>query len=184
MSSLPSGHWRLQRAHLNRSILHQRDQRIQVLLSRKRLVALNIHIHVRRNLIRNFMHALGSAARVGRRHAYMPAILFADGIDLVGIRGDNHVVQPCAAACRFIDPRQHGTSGNLAQNLAGQARRRHTRRNHSNDVHSARVPTKLARCKERRPKWSSSRIQLECRHVCHIGNQIERRCVYVFGGDV
>ena len=65
--------------------------------------------------------AVCAARQTGRSHAPGPALALAQSTDLLGIRGDDDLVELGAAAGGFDDPREHGPAGNLAQYFARQA---------------------------------------------------------------
>ena len=89
--------------------------------ARQWLIALDVDVDVGRDGLGNLVDAVGAAAMLRRGHATVPAVLAADGGDLVRVGGDDDVFEAGTGTSRVVDVGEHGTAGNLTQHLARQA---------------------------------------------------------------
>ena len=71
--------------------------------------------------LRDGVDAVGAAGQVGRGELDGPVVLAAELGDFVGVGGDDDVVELRAGAGGLVDPGEHGSAGDLAQDFAGQA---------------------------------------------------------------
>ena len=104
---------------------------------RHRLIALHVDVNVRRDRLSNFVHAIGPTAVSRRCHAEVPSVRPANLGDLLGISSYDYVIQLSAGARGLVDMRQHGTSIDLAQNLAREAGGSKTGRDDGDGFHAA-----------------------------------------------
>src|ERR1700676_4886836 len=102
----------------------------------QRLVALHIPINIGWHSGRDLMYPLGARTRPRRSHARDKSLLLAEADDFIRIGGDDDLVQRRTPPHSLIHPRQQWDAGDLAQHLAGQARRSQPRRNHSDNFHA------------------------------------------------
>src|ERR1035441_542490 len=70
-------------AYLDAFSLHQPEQDVEMLAPGQGLIALHVHVNVSFNGLRNFVDAVGAAAMLRRGQATRPAILAANGGNLV-----------------------------------------------------------------------------------------------------
>ena len=126
---------RLQRAHLDVVTLHQFKQHIEMFTAGQWLVALDVDVDVGRDRLRDFVDSVGAAAMLRRGHATVPAVLAADGGDLVRVGGDDYVFEAGAGASRLVHVGEHRTAGDLAQHLARQASGGEASRNDGDGFH-------------------------------------------------
>jgi hypothetical protein len=93
----------------------------KVLRLEQGLVALDVDVDLGRNALGDGVDAVGAAGEVGRGELDGPAVGAADGGDLLGVGGDNDVVELRAGAGGLVDPSEHGVAGEIAQDLVRQA---------------------------------------------------------------
>ena len=98
-----------------------REQSGEVLGLEQRLVALDVDVDLGGDALGDGVDAVGAAGEVGRGELDGPAVGAAEGGDLLGVGGDDDVVELRAGAGGLVDPGEHGAAGDLAQDLAGQA---------------------------------------------------------------
>ena len=114
----------LHRSHLHGRVFHHVEQRGNLFGAHQRFVALHVDVHIRRDRVRHFMHALGSAA-VGRGgHLRLPTMRAAGFQNLFGIRSDDHVGEKRRRADCLVDPTYQRLAGDLAQHFARETSRR------------------------------------------------------------
>ena len=93
----------------------------EVLGFEERFIALDVDVDIGVEELRDGMDAVGAAGQLGRRELDRPVVGAADVDDLVGVGSDDDLVELGAGARRIVDPGEHGTSGDVAQDFAGQA---------------------------------------------------------------
>ena len=114
---------RLQRRDQHLRIQHEVENRRNVLGTRQRLVALDIYVSVGRNAPRHFPYPVGAAAMRAGSYLRVPSVLLADREHLVRVSRDDDIGELRTAQRCLDDMREHGTSGDLAQDFPRQTSR-------------------------------------------------------------
>ena len=91
----------------------------EVLRLEERLVALDIDVDVGVAKLSDGVEAVGAGGQVGRGHLDGPAVAGAEIGYLFGVGRDQDLVELGAGASSFVDPCQHGASGDAAKDFAG-----------------------------------------------------------------
>jgi len=68
------------------------------------------------------VEAVGAAGEVGRGHLAGPGVARAEVSDFVGVSSDEDFVELGAGSGGFVDPGEHGASGDGAEDFAGETR--------------------------------------------------------------
>lgn len=89
--------------------------------SDQRLIALDVDVDIGGNRRGDGVNAVGAAGAVRGSEYRRQVVLVGEGKDLVGIGGDEDLIEKRAGASGAIDPADHGLSGYFAEDLAGQA---------------------------------------------------------------
>ncbi len=106
-----------------------------MLAARQRLITLHVDVDVGIDGLRDFVNAIGAAAMLGRGQAIAPAILPADGGNLLRVGCHDDILQLGAGARGFVNMREHGTAGDVAKDLARQPGGGESGRNDGDGVH-------------------------------------------------
>ena len=84
-------------------------------------VALDVDVDVGVEDLGDGVEAVGAAGKVGRGELEGPVVLAAEGGDLLGVGGDEDAVELRTFLCGLVDPGEHGSACDLAEDLARQA---------------------------------------------------------------
>ncbi len=104
------------------------EERCEVLGAEERFVALDVDVDVCGVLLGDGVDAVGAAGEIGAGDDEGPGVMAAESGDLVGVCGDEDGVELGAGAGGVVDPCEHGSAGDFAQDFAretggGEARR-------------------------------------------------------------
>lgn len=110
-----------ERCDLDCGIREGCEQGGDVFRAQERLVALDVDVDICWMSLRNGVDAIGAGGEIGAGENRRPIVGDAQGEDFVGVSGDEDLVKLRAGTGGVIDPAEHRTSSDLAQNLAGQA---------------------------------------------------------------
>jgi hypothetical protein len=102
-------------------VLEGCEQGGEVLGLEQGLVALDVDVDLGGEALGDGVDAVGAAGEVGRGELDGPAVGAAERGDLFGVGGDDDLIELGAGASGLVNPGEHGTAGDLAQNLARQA---------------------------------------------------------------
>ena len=97
------------------------EQRREVVGGEERLVALDVDVDVGGDGLGDGVDAVGAAGAVLGGEDGGEAVGLGEVEDLVGVGGDEDLVEEGAGAGGAIDPGEHGLAGDFAEDFAGQA---------------------------------------------------------------
>ena len=134
---LDAGHRRrsFDRGNQHGRIFHGRQQRLQVLGARQRLIALDVDVNIGSLRAGNFIDTVRAGAVRRRGQARVPAVLAAQLHDLVGIGRHDDLGYERRGTRSVVHPGQHRTPRDLAQDLARQASGPEPGRNDGDGAH-------------------------------------------------
>jgi hypothetical protein len=130
---------------LNLGALEELQQGHEVLRGEERLVSLNIDVNVSGDRLGDGVNAIGAAGAILGGEDGGQAVGLGEVEDLVGVGGNEDLVEQRAGTGGAVNPDEHGLAGDFAEDFAGQARGAETRGDDGENVAEVRGQRQILR---------------------------------------